>query len=280
MKNTILTIVILSFLTNGSQAQNNTVSNITKKQFSKFEVVNFQIEDEVFVLSNGLKPNTVIEYYSKPEGGKVVGAEASTAQGTFLKSFSINETVGLVLNNARVSYLLDKEFIVKNIKVVKEENSILFSFYALANEENIELNILKSQNGKDFKTIKTIQLLVGQNEESINFTDEYSPVAIYKIEITKNKTIQRYLSKTYHFNHVSENFKLFPSISKDIVHVNFEKMNKEVSYQIINTQGQMQQKGLFTSNFNTIDIHNLASGIYYVVLNINQQLFSTKIIKQ
>jgi hypothetical protein len=57
-------------------------------------------------------------------------------------------------------------------------------------------------------------------------------------------------------------------------------MNKEVSYQIINTQGQMQQKGFFTSNFNTIDIHNLASGIYYVVLNINQQLFSTKIIKQ
>jgi DNA-binding cell septation regulator SpoVG len=209
-----------------------------------------------------------------------VGAEASTAQGTFLISFSINETVGLVLNNARVSYLLDKEFIVKNIKVVKEENSILFSFNALANEENIELNILKSQNGKDFKTIKTIQLLVGQNEESINFTDEYSPMAIYKIEITKNKTIQRYLSKAYHFNHVSENFKVFPSISKDIVHVNFEKMNKEVSYQIINTQGQMQQKGFFTSNFNTIDIHNLASGIYYVVLNINQQLFSTKIIKQ
>lgn len=209
-----------------------------------------------------------------------MGAEASTAQGTFLISFSINETVGLVLNNARVSYLLDKEFIVKNIKVVKEENSILFSFNALANEENIELNILKSQNGKDFKTIKTIQLLVGQNEESINFTDEYSPMAIYKIEITKNKTIQRYLSKAYHFNHVSENFKVFPSISKDIVHVNFEKMNKEVSYQIINTQGQMQQKGFFTSNFNTIDIHNLASGIYYVVLNINQQLFSTKIIKQ
>jgi hypothetical protein len=179
-----------------------------------------------------------------------------------------------------VSYLLDKEFIVKNIKVVKEENSILFSFNALANEENIELNILKSQNGKDFKTIKTIQLLVGQNEESINFTDEYSPVAIYKIEITKNKTIQRYLSKAYHFNYVSENFNVFPSISKDIVHVNFEKMDKEVSYQIINTQGQMQQKGFFTSNFNTIDIHNLASGIYYVVLNINQQLFSTKIIKQ
>ena len=208
-----------------------------------------------------------------------MGAEASTAQGTFLISFSINETVGLVLNNARVSYLLDKEFIVKNIKVVKEENSILFSFNALANEENIELNILKSQNGKDFKTIKTIQLLVGQNEESINFTDEYSPVAIYKIEITKNKTIQRYLSKAYHFNYVSENFNVFPSISKDIVHVNFEKMNKEVSYQIINTQGQMQQKGFFTSNFNTIDIHNLASGIYYVVLNINQQLFSTKINK-
>lgn len=57
-------------------------------------------------------------------------------------------------------------------------------------------------------------------------------------------------------------------------------MDKEVSYQIVNTQGQMQQKGLFTSNFNTIDIHKLASGIYYIVLNIDQQLFSTKIIKQ
>lgn len=280
MKNTILSIVILSFLSNGSQAQNNKVSNITKKQFSKFEVANFQIEDEVFVLSNGLKPNAAIEYYSKPEGGKVVGAETSTAQGTFLKSFSINETVGLVLNNARVSYLLDKEFIVKNIKVVKEDNSILFSCNALANEENIELNILKSQNGKDFKTIKTIQLLVGQNEEAINFTDEYSSVAIYKIEITKNKTIQRYLSKAYNFNHVSENFEVFPTVSKDIVHVNFGTIDKEVSYQIVNTQGQMQQKGLFTSNFNAIDIHKLASGIYYIVLNIDQQLFSTKIIKQ
>jgi hypothetical protein len=209
-----------------------------------------------------------------------VGAERSTAQGAFLKSFSINETVGLVLNNARVSYLLDKEFIVKNIKFVKKENSILFSCNAFANEENIELNILKSQNGKDFISIKTIQLLVGQNAESINFTDEYSSVAIYKIEITKNKTIQRYLSKGYNFKDVSESFKVFPTVSKDIVHVNFETMDKEVSYQVVNIQGQMQQKGFFTSNFNTIDIHNLASGIYYIVLNIDQQLYTTKIIKQ
>ena len=280
MKNTILSIVLLSFLSNVGHAQNNTVSNITKKQFSKFEVANFQIEDEVFVLSSGLRPNAAIEYYSKPEGGKVVGAETSTAQGTFLKSFSINETVGLVLNNARVSYLLDKEFIVKNIKFVKKENSILFSCNTFANEENIELNILKSQNGKDFISIKTIQLLVGQNEESINFTDEYSSVAIYKIEITKNKTIQRYLSKGYNFKDVSESFKVFPTVSKDIVHVNFEMMDKEVSYQVVNIQGQMQQKGFFTSNFNTIDIHNLASGIYYIVLNIDQQLFTTKFNKQ
>jgi hypothetical protein len=73
---------------------------------------------------------------------------------------------------------------------------------------------------------------------------------------------------------------VFPTVSKDIVHVNFETIDKEVSYQVVNTQGQMQQKGLFTSNFNTIDIHNLAIGIYYIVLNIDQQLFTTKFNKQ
>lgn len=279
MKNTILSIVTLSLLSLGSHAQNNNVSNATKKQFSKFEVANFQIEDEVFVLSNGMKPNSAIEYYSKPEGGKVVGKETSTAQGTFLKSFSTNESVGLVLNNARVSYLLDKEFIVKNIKVVKEDNAILFSCNGLANEENIELNILKSINGKDFKTIKSFKLSVAQNEESINFSDEYNNVAVYKIEITKNKTTQRYLSKAYNFNNLAQNFDVFPTVSKDIVHVNFETIDKEISYQVVNSQGQMQQKGMFTANFNTIDINNLATGIYYVVLNIDQQLFTTKINK-
>ena len=159
-------------------------------------------------------------------------------------------------------------------------STIRFGISTITNENNITVNILKSIDGQYFKTIKTISLSAQQNLSSYHFQDEYNSIAVYKIEIVKNNNIQRYLSKAYNFSNQSENVDVFPTITNDKINVNFQTINAIIEYQITNSLGQTQQKGTFASNFNSIDVSTLKTGIYYVVINIDNQRYTTKINKQ
>jgi hypothetical protein len=80
------------------------------------------------------------------------------------------------------------------------------------------------------------------------------------------------------FTTSQNNVKTYPNPVKDILNISFDKEISTVS--IFNLIGQEVITKSINSNESTIDVSNLASGNYLVKVTSNEELKTTKIIKE
>jgi len=72
-------------------------------------------------------------------------------------------------------------------------------------------------------------------------------------------------------NRIDENkkeaFKIYPTVVDDFLYIETDKNSRHVDYKIINTQGQIMDSGVLTSN--AINVANLSKGFYLIVISDN-----------
>jgi hypothetical protein len=75
----------------------------------------------------------------------------------------------------------------------------------------------------------------------------------------------------------NEIFKIYPTIVNEILYIETEKKNLPFNYLIINAQGQIMTGGTITSNI--INVSNLATGVYLIMVSDNTNERNIKIQK-
>ena len=150
-----------------------------------------------------------------------------------------------------------------------------------ASEVNVShFNILKSENGKDFKVIGTIK---AQNKSLNDYTfldkNVSEGVNYYKIvSIDFDGKMSFSEVKQLNVNHSSLNVTVFPNPAKDVVNISCVGM-KEVN--IINQLGQTVKQLKVNSEKLIVDIKQLPKGIYLLnIITTKNNVYNQKLIVQ
>jgi hypothetical protein len=77
----------------------------------------------------------------------------------------------------------------------------------------------------------------------------------------------------------SETILLYPSPSIDHVNIEFKDENFNFNFVIISMEGYLMRKGFFNSPNSTIDLKDIPSGEYFIVLTSDTSYFKSKLIK-
>jgi hypothetical protein len=77
----------------------------------------------------------------------------------------------------------------------------------------------------------------------------------------------------------SETILLYPSPSIDHVNIEFKDENFNFNFVIISMEGYLMSKGLFNSPNSKIDLKDIPSGEYFLVLTSDTSYFKSKLIK-
>ena len=69
-----------------------------------------------------------------------------------------------------------------------------------------------------------------------------------------------------------------PNPAVHSVTITFEKLNKPVPYSLINSQGQLVQKGLLIEVVNPLSIAHLSKGLYWITLYLEEGQLTKKLL--
>jgi hypothetical protein len=250
-------------------------------------VVLFQVDNNNYVQLEKYKPFTKLEYYSTSQGGKHLGKIKTDQHGFVKEQFDVDNTPAFVLNRQtneniegtnKVYFLDHKEFVAKDINFDVIAGTTNISWKAQINEDNnISFQLFKNDQNGNSTLIKTIQGIKNNEFNTYEYTEPYKENASYSIHIVKDNSILRYASsKLNEYNDYQIN--VYPTICNDQLYIDLPELNEEnpCFYEVKTLSGQTVMKGIFKSLHNSLNILQLNTGNYILILNQN---INTKVVK-
>ncbi len=122
--------------------------------------------------------------------------------------------------------------------------------------------IMRSTNGTDFTNIASVTNNTEFNDVNINANNDYW----YKIKNVLNNQV--YFSNTIKIASTANNLHIEPTISNSVINI-IGLGNEQTYITIINTQGAVVMKGMYSNYINTINVTSLPAGTYQLVTNRN-----------
>ncbi|MBK8144251.1 MAG: T9SS type A sorting domain-containing protein [Bacteroidetes bacterium] len=266
------------------------LSCISTKIVAQENVVFFQVEKENYLQFENFVPNTLFECYSTVSGGKLMRNILINSAGEALHKFDFEHTPSFVLNRKspvntmgtnRVQQLDYKEFVAKNIsmKVIGQQVQINWEAQ-VASGNIIEFQVVKEYKDGITKIAKTYGGHIGSDFSKYDFSEPHNQNVSYRLQIMKEGKKLRYSTSKLMPSLPPNNIKVYPTICSDKLFVDFEILNIACDYTLTDIMGKFVQKGQFFDKSNTLDIHNLASGNYIIIMGYGKERYSVKIAKK
>ena len=273
--------MVLPVLFSGTlYAQDNLDFAVNKTVIPKkvhFKTSSFQIEDECILEVKGAVPNSMVEFYSTPHGGKLLKREKLDTKGALQISFEAEKSPSFVLNtpysfdgsakgNGFVQYLDQKDFIVRYIDMVKEGSTLSLGFESLTNpEKNVSYELVSlDQNGKQ-ETIHVFHTSDDKTWENMNAEYTIEPRTTYRF-VVKSGDKERYSKEIYN-SEGQNDFVVYPSIADNEIYVEFKQVVEQSPYTITDVKGVIISQGEITDLKTEIQIGDLAGGTYFIRLD-------------
>ncbi|MGB1294581.1 MAG: T9SS type A sorting domain-containing protein [Flavobacteriales bacterium] len=277
---TIIFLISVSFVIQIGFAQEKQLDFAVNKPFvpkkEHFNISSFQVEDECFLEMYGSVPNSMVCFYNKPSGGKLIKQEQLDNKGYLKATFEVDESPSFVLNSKRsidgsvegtgfVQYLGQKDFVVENIELVKTGNVIVLEFQSITNPSKNVVYQLKSTNERgEIKTIKTFYVSDEIEWETFSFEYKIEPRTFYTFEV-KSKEKLRYKKTVYNSNGQAD-YSVYPTQAKNVLYVEYKEAIVKTPIRITNVQGNEVYRGELDAMKNEINISHLDVGSYFVTL--------------
>lgn len=111
-------------------------------------------------------------------------------------------------------------------------------------------------------------------------TLNYSTQINYIAGVPNNGTVYRFTPKNLAVNdvHNIKNFEIFPTVTKDYINIKTASNEKIVFLQIFDNQGRLIK--IYNNASNKINVQNLNSGVYNIVIKTSKSLETYKFIKE
>ncbi len=242
-----------------------------------FKTSSFQIEDECILEVEGAVPNSTVEFYSTPHGGKLLKQEKLNNKGTLQISFEAEKSPSFVLNspksvngsakgNGFVQYLDQKDFVVRYIDMVKAGNALTINFESLTNpEKEVSYELISlDQNGKQ-ETVHVFHTTDDKTWESMNAEYTIEPRTKYRF-VVKSGEKERYSKEIYN-SEGQNDFVVYPSVADNEIYVEFKQATEQSSYTITDVKGVVVSKGEITDLKTELQIGDFAQGTYFIRLD-------------
>ena len=85
-------------------------------------------------------------------------------------------------------------------------------------------------------------------------------------------------SPTNDMQEAPETVDISPNPTTHAVTITFKKLNRIVPYSIINSQGQLVQKGQLQEVVNPLKVAHLSKGLYWITLNLEEGQLTKKLL--
>ena len=242
-----------------------------------FKTSSFQVEDKCILEVDGAIPNSIVEFYSTPHGGKLLKRDVLNNNGKLQITFEAEKSPSFVLNTSKsyngsakgtgfVQYLDQKDFIIRDINMVKEGNVLSIRFESLTNpdkEVSYELVSL-DETGKQ-EVIHVFTPNEDKDWEMMDFEYALAPRTKYRF-VVKSGDTERYARELYN-SEGQNDYIVYPSITDNEIYVEFKQATEHSPYTITDVKGVVISSGEITDLKTEIQISDFAGGTYFIRLD-------------
>lgn len=234
-----------------------------------FSVYVYQIDQDVLVDIKNATPNGDMAFYSKSNGGEILNKYLTDDKGSLNVSFRAIEQAAFVLSDpnngtGEVEHFKKKQFHLNDVYFNHQSSKGKLSFNSktVLDKDLIYQVIAKDHMGNESVVEAIAPYEIGtweyhQMSFDIESSYQYKFVAI-------SSGIERYAEV---LNDGAYNIKLYPSITDELLHINFGTAVNNAAYQIYNINGQLVEKGKFNESYNTIQVASLPKGNYIISIS-------------
>ena len=197
----------------------------------------------------------------------------------FIDKYTIN--VDNIQNQAPTISAIENSNVCNNLVTftipftVSDENIGLLNLIATSSNENVIPNNALTISGTGNQQTLTISILsstTGQTTISIAVIDELG----LNVSTSFSILLELCLSNE---NLNSDLITIYPNPANNQLTINLENPMPNSSIQIINVLGQLQKEQLINSSNEIIDVHDLVSGTYNLLVKTNETIVSRKLIQ-
>lgn len=231
--------------------------------------------DQLIIAGNGTIAGTInISFGFTPTAGqkfKIANITGSKAGGaTFnITPSTITASYDLTMGEITVDAVLPVE--LANFQAKSTQKSALLTWATATEKDNAYFDIEQSTNGKEFQTIGQVKgrgTTTGERVYNYEHTTPSVGINYYRlkqVDVDGKETLSKIVSVNFDKNKTS---KVYPTLVKDIINVEFSGHNGATDVQIINLLGQVvkAQKLQNTEGVTPMNISDLATGSYIMRL--------------
>lgn len=251
--------------------------------------IEFQVQQQNYLLLEGYQPNALIECYRTRGGGKQIDKIKLDPDGTGRKIYETTQGPAFVLNRKtsenisgtnKVIQLEQKEFTVKNISMDIIAREVNLSWEAqIPAGNNIEFKILRKDKEGDFKVIKTFTGSNGTGFNKYYFSETYQSNTSYVLQVMKDGKKLRYTTGPLGNASTAEWVKVYPTLCSDNLFIDLQSISSNPEYTVNDLSGKLILKAALNEQYNKIDMSKLSPGNYLISVTNNNAHMNFKIIK-
>lgn len=275
------TLFIFSLFLGGCLYSQNNLDFATHKayipQTINFKTSSFQIEDKCILEVDGANPNSMVYFYSEPQGGTLLKRIKVNEKGSIALTFDAEHAPSFVLNssksfkgsskgNGKVQYLDQKDFIVKNISLQKNNNTLFLNFESIVNpEKGVTYELIRENDLGEKALVHHFKTNTDKEWESIDFECTLEPRTQYKFVI-KSQQQERYTKEIFNTEGQID-YVVYPQVSSDFINIEFKEVVELSTYTIVDNKGVICLSGNVSELLTKIEISKLVEGNYFLRLD-------------
>jgi hypothetical protein len=253
-----------------------------------YDAAYFKVDNDYIITVQNAKANSLLQFYKQQRYTQLAESALADAQGHL--TIKLTNPPNFVMNvkssnkntdgGNKVQYFNKMEFNLQNLTIDKTGNQLKIRWKAATNpEENITYRLVRSNKGGDFIIVKEFIPSPTENWEDFEYATTLNHYGVYKLEVVKNESTVRYQSDNLFYDQYASDYSIYPSPASSELHIDF--MNSMIDwahYQLINSNGQVVDKGSLENRYNTISVRDLSQGNYVLILTEENGKQTTQII--
>lgn len=171
-----------------------------------------------------------------------------------------------------------------NFNALPVQNAVNVAWTTTSEVNNDFFTIEKSQNGKDWSTIATIDA-VGNSEQLTNYAHlDVNPIQgiqYYRLKQTDiNGEFTYSKSVAVKFESIATSVSIYPNPAKSTISIELSNdPSADVTINVLNAMGQVVMTANGIGSTQTLDVQNLTCGVYYIEIVTEGNVSRTKFLK-